>query len=120
MSRTFTCLIGAVALASIVSYAQAPPAAQPPRPPTRPADGPGAPKWTVVGAKPGETALKGAPGMNAPVDAEGDFLIGPDYLPAKELDVVDGVPRGSITQFAIESVNSRFYPGIARERFGTV
>jgi enterochelin esterase-like enzyme len=116
MSKTFTCLIAAFALASIVSYAQAPPSP----PPTRPADGPGAPKWTVVGAKPGDTALRGAPGMNAPVDADGDFLIGPDYQPAKELDVVDGVPRGSLTQFAMESVNSKFYPGVAREGFGTV
>lgn len=128
MSKTRTCLICALALASIVSYAQTPapatpsPAAQPPRlpPPTRPADGPGAPRWTVVGAKTGEAALTGAPGMNAPVDAEGDFLIGPDYLPANELDVVDGVPRGSITQFAIESANSGFYPGIARQVFGAV
>ena len=116
MSNTCTCLIAGLALASFVTEAQTPR----PGPPTRPADGPGAPTWTVVGAKPGETALKGAPGMNAPVDAEGDFLIGPDYLPAKELDVVDGVPRGSITQFAIESVVSRFYPGIARTVFGTV
>jgi iron(III)-enterobactin esterase len=115
MSRTVTSLLFALALASIISYAQAPPP-----PPTRPADGPGAPKWTVVGAKPGDTAMKGAPGTNAPVDVEGDFLIGPEYRPAKELDVVDGVPRGSITQFALESVNSKFYPGIARERFGTV
>jgi enterochelin esterase-like enzyme len=73
-----------------------------------------------VGAKPGDTALRGAPGMNAPVDADGDFLIGPEYQPAKELDVVDGVPRGSLTQFAMESVNSKFYPGVAREGFGTV
>jgi iron(III)-enterobactin esterase len=92
--------------------AQPAPAAPPtrPPPPTRPADGPGAPKWTVV---------EGA-GMNAPADAEGDFLIGPNYLPAKELEVVDGVPRGSLTQFTIESVNSKFYPGIARDAFGTV
>jgi len=56
MSKTQTCLIVALALASVI-HAQTPP--------TRPADGPGAPKWTVVGAKPGDTGLKGAPGMNA-------------------------------------------------------
>ena len=112
MSKTRTWLIAALALASVVSHAQTPP--------TRPAYGPGAPKWTVVGAKPGDTPLTGASGMNAPVDAGGDFLIGPDYAPAKELDVVDGVPRGSLTQFAIQSADSRFYPGIARERLGAV
>ena len=46
-------------------------------PPTRPADAPGAPTWTVV---PGA-------GKNAPVDADGNFLIGPDYVAAeRDLD----------------------------------
>ena len=36
----------------------------------------------------------GAPGMNPPVDMDGDFLIGPDYVPAPELTVKDGVPKG--------------------------
>jgi enterochelin esterase family protein len=97
-----------------VARAQTPPASPPPAPrpppPTRPADAPGAPKWTV---------MAGA-GVNAPAAAEGDFVIGPDYLPARELEPVDGVPRGSIVQFSIESRNSRFYPGIARDVFGTV
>jgi enterochelin esterase-like enzyme len=94
--------------------AQTPPATPPPAPrpppPTRAADAPGAPQWTVVAG----------PGANAPVDAEGDFVIGPDYLPARELEPVDGVPRGSLVQFSIDSKNGRFYPGIAREVFGTV
>ena len=34
--------------------------------------------------------------MNPPVDADGDFLIGPDYLPAPELTVKAGVPQGKI------------------------
>jgi enterochelin esterase family protein len=89
--------------------AAAPPPAPRPPPPTRPADGPGAPKWTVI---------SGA-GKNPPPDRNGDFLIGPDYLPAPELGVVEGVPQGAVTQFTLESKDSRFYPGIARDVFGT-
>jgi len=54
------------------------------------------------------------------VDANGDFLIGPDYLPAPELAPVAGVPAGSVQQFTLDSGGSRFYPGIARDVFGTV
>jgi enterochelin esterase-like enzyme len=106
--------LGVALSGSLTAQAQTPAATPPPAvrppPPTRPADAPGAPKWTVVAGA----------GMNAPVDAEGDFVIGPDYLPAKELEPIDGVPRGSIVQFSIESKDSKFYPGIAREVFGTV
>jgi iron(III)-enterobactin esterase len=61
-----------------------------------------------------------APGANPPPDADGSFLIGPTYERAPELTVAAGVPRGRVDQFAMQSTNSRFYPGIAREAFGTV
>jgi len=80
-----------------------------PTPPTRAPDGAGAPKFTRV-----------APGGNAPVDQNGDYLIGPDYLPPQELNVVDGVPQGKVEQFTMSSADSKFYPGIARDVFGTV
>jgi len=91
-----------------------------PTPPTRPPDGPGAPKFIVVGAKPGDPAFHAAPGANPPIDADGDFLIGPDYVPAPELTVVEGVPQGRVEQFTMDSADSKFYPGIARDVFGTV
>jgi iron(III)-enterobactin esterase len=104
------------AAASAQSSAPAPaavpaPAAQPPRPtpPTRAPDGPGAPKFKRVPT-----------GGNAPLNKNGGFLIGPDYLPAPELNVVEGVPQGVVRQFTIDSADSRFYPGIARDVFGTV
>ncbi len=122
---------GCLGLATFVVHAQtapvpaaqaAPtPAAPTPRPapPTRAFDGPGAPPFTVAGAQqPG--ARRAPPGVNAPTDLDGNFVIGPDYLPAKELDVIDGVPRGRVTQFALESADSKFYPGIARDAFGIV
>jgi iron(III)-enterobactin esterase len=98
------------------------PRAQRPTPPTRLPDAPGTPKLIPVGAKPGEmSVLRGAPGMNPPVDVDGDFLIGPDYVPAPELTVKEAVPQGKVQQFSMESKDSKFYnPGIARNVFGTV
>jgi enterochelin esterase-like enzyme len=91
-----------------------------PEPPTRAADGPGAPTFIVVGAKPGDPALRAAAGANPPADADGDFLVGPDYLPAPELTPVAGVPQGTVGQFTMDSADSKFYPGVAREAIGTV
>lgn len=83
-----------------------------PQPPTRPFDGPGAPSFVRLDAK---------PGMKPPVDVSGNFLIGPEYLPAAELTVADGVPRGKIIQFTIDSTETKLLnPGIARNEFGTV
>ena len=82
--------------------------------PTRAPDAPGTPKLTPAGAKPGETALRGAPGVNPPANVDGDFVIGPDYVPAPELTVVEGVPQGKVQQFTMDSTNSKFYPGITR------
>jgi iron(III)-enterobactin esterase len=80
-------------------------------PPARHPNAPGSPQWTVI---------QGV-GANAPVDAVGNFLIGPQYAPAPELTPVPGVPVGRIEQFTMESKDSRIYPkAIAREKFGTV
>jgi len=108
-------LRGADTLPPAVNLPPLPVPTKRPTPPTRLPDGPGAPRFTVAGAKPGETELRAAPGANAPVDAEGDFLIGPDYLPAPELNVVEGVPQGAVLQFTMDSKDSKFYnPGISR------
>jgi enterochelin esterase family protein len=128
-SLPFALLIGCAVSAALSSSsrgsdappqtpAPAPPPSftRPPRPtpPTRAPDAPGTPKLTPVGAKPGDTALRGAPGMNPPVDAEGDFLIGPDYVRAPELTAVDGVPKGAVQRFTMKSEDSKFYPGITK------
>jgi enterochelin esterase-like enzyme len=60
------------------------------------------------------------PGANPPATMDGNFLIGPTYVDAPELKVVEGVPQGKVLQFSMESTNSKFYPGIARKAFGTV
>jgi enterochelin esterase family protein len=81
-------------------------------PPTRPFDAPGFPTFV---------RLDGKSGVNPAADVDGNFLIGPDYLPAPELKVVEGVPRGKVQQFTIDSRDTKLLnPGIAREEFGTV
>ena len=80
-----------------------------PTPPTRPANGPGAPHWTVMGA-----------GMNPPADRNGAFEIGPDYRPPPEAGAVRGRPEGTVHQFTMDSKDSKLYPGIARDVFGTI
>lgn len=58
--------------------------------------------------------------MSAPSDRNGDFLIGPEYRPAPELSPVAGVPAGSVQQFVMESKDSKYFPGVARDVSGTV
>ena len=78
--------------------------------PVRKYDDPGAPPFKVL--KEGE---------NPPLDANGNFVIGPKYVPAPERKKVDGVPEGKVEQFVIDSKETKlFNPGIARKEFGKV
>src|SRR5437763_1941327 len=52
--------------------------------------------------------------------ADGDFTIGPTYTNAPELTVKDEVPRGVVTQFVMNSEDSKVYPGIAKRQAGVV
>src|SRR3954469_19356620 len=71
---------------------------------------------------------KGAPpfkvlkeGENPPLDAYDNFVIGPKYVAAPERKAVDGVPRGKVRQFVIDSKETKLLnPGIARKQFGKV
>ena len=83
-----------------------------PKPPSRAFDAPGAPTFIRLDAK---------PGMNPPVDAVGNYLLGPDYLPAPERRVPKDSPRGKVLQFIIDSRTTKLLnPGIARKAFGKV
>ena len=80
------------------------------QPPVRKFDDPGSPPFKVL--KTGE---------NPPLDADGNFVIGPEYKPAPERKVVEGVPQGKVKQFTIDSKETKlFNPGIARKVFGKV
>jgi enterochelin esterase family protein len=54
------------------------------------------------------------------VDVDGDSIIGPDYADAPELVARNGVPRGVVHQFTINSKDSRMYPGISKTAPGVV
>src|SRR3982074_3537405 len=65
---------------------------------------------------PGYVTAKDLPdGTNAPVKADGNFILGPTHNPAPEMTVQEGVPRGTVYNFTMESADSKIYPGIARE-----
>ena len=71
---------------------------------------------------PGYVTAKDLPdGSNAPMAADGNFILGPTHSPAPEMTVKEGVPQGEIFTLTMESANSKIYPGIAREAntFGT-
>ena len=80
------------------------------QPPVRNYDDKGAPPFKVL--KEGE---------NPPLDAFDNFVIGPKYVPATERKAADGVPKGKVHQFVIDSKETKLLnPGIARKVFGKV
>ena len=115
-------LLGIVFLCTIatgigyVIAADAPPVAKPvksarPTPPTRDPNTAGF-----------VTAKELPDGTVAPVDVDGNFIIGPTHKKAPEMVVAENVPHGVITHLVMKSTDSKIYPGIAREpgTFGTV
>jgi hypothetical protein len=94
---------------SLFAPAQTPPPAQPPRAP-RPAPPARDPNT------PGYVTAKDLPdGANAPVNADGNFILGPTHNPAPEMTVQEDVPHGTVYDFTMESTDSKIYPGIARD-----
>jgi enterochelin esterase-like enzyme len=61
------------------------------------------------------TATELPDGTNAPPDQDGNFILGPTHNPAPEMTVHEGVPQGTVYEFTMNSADSKFYPGIARE-----
>jgi enterochelin esterase family protein len=54
-------------------------------------------------------------------DQDGNFIIGPAHVPAPESLPVTGIPKGEVTEFTLNSADSRYFPGVTREpgTFGT-
>ena len=50
----------------------------------------------------------------------GDYFIGPDYRDAPELKPREGVPKGVVKTFRMESADSKMYPGISKTAPGMV
>ena len=92
------------------AMAQTPPAAPRPARPARPqapTRDPHTPGYV--------TATELPDGDNAPATADGNFIIGPTHTPAPEMTAQEGVPQGTVYNFTMESADSKFYPGIARD-----
>lgn len=98
---------GSVAFAQTASTAQVPQAPKaPPRPffPTR------APHTA------GYVTARDLPDGSVPSPQEdGNFIIGPTHTPAPEMQPAADVARGTVQEFMMNSADSRFYPGIARD-----
>ena len=72
---------------------------------------------------PGYVDAKELPdGLIPPASENGNFIIGPTHAPASAATARDDVPHGTTYTFTMSSVDSRIYPGIARDAgtFGTV
>jgi iron(III)-enterobactin esterase len=82
------------------------PAARPPRPPN-PVRDPHTPGYV--------TAKELPDGASAPVKEDGNFILGPTHNPAPEMTPQEGVPKGEIYTFTMESTDSKIFPGVARE-----
>ena len=87
--------------------AQAPAAAPRPARPPAPTRDPNTPGYV--------TAKELPDGANAPATADGNFILGPTHTPAPEMTAQEGVPQGTVFNFTMESADSKFYPGIARD-----
>jgi enterochelin esterase-like enzyme len=61
------------------------------------------------------TATELPDGTNPPADKDGNFILGPTHNAAPEMTAHDGVPQGAVIEFTMQSSDSRFYPGIARD-----
>jgi len=104
-------LVGGIAFAAMLAVliiAQAP--ATRPTPPAR--------EPTTAGFV---TAKELPDGALPPMNADGNFVIGPTHNPATEMSVRDDVPHGKICNVTLNSTDSRIYPGIVRDQgtFGT-
>jgi iron(III)-enterobactin esterase len=70
---------------------------------------------------PGYVTAKELPdGAVPPANVDGNFIIGPRHDAAAEMSA-DGIPKGTVIAFTMNSTDSKIYPGIAREAntFGT-
>jgi len=103
-------ILRSILTAAVLSAAAAAPAPTPPAA-TAPDISTAAPGSVIL---PPADALKESP---AP-DKNGNFHLVPPYNPAPEDMAKDGVPTGHNFRFTMDSADSKFYPGIAKNRPG--
>jgi enterochelin esterase-like enzyme len=67
---------------------------------------------------PGYVDAKELPDGTVPsITENGNFILGPTHSAAPGITAADSVPHGSVETFTMESKDSKFYPGIAREPY---
>jgi enterochelin esterase-like enzyme len=99
-------LLGSTALAA-AQQTPAPPQAQPAARPTPPTRDP---------HTPGYVQAKELPDGAVPASsADGNFILGPTHNPAPEMTAQE-LTHGALTEFTMESADSKYYPGIARDK----
>jgi enterochelin esterase family protein len=109
MKRTICTLALLMGMVGGNAPGQTPPAAAPAKPvrtppPTRDPHTPGYVK-----------AQELPDGQLPPANKNGNYIIGPTYRPAPEMVAGEGVPKGDVHEFTMESTESKIYPGIARD-----
>jgi iron(III)-enterobactin esterase len=107
--------LAATSLHLTVASAQNPPVSPAPQPAARPAFPIRDPHT------PGYVTAKQLPdGTVPPSNADGNFIIGPTHPLAPEMTAQD-LTNGSVIEFTMNSADSKYYPGIARDKgtFGT-
>lgn len=120
--RSCTILLASVASAAAQSPSQAPnapPASPAPQTIARPAL---PTPLTRDPHSPGFVSATELPDGAIPsVNVDGNFILGPTRTPAPQMMIHAGVPQGMVVRFIMNSADSKFYPGIAREpgTFGT-
>jgi iron(III)-enterobactin esterase len=104
-------LTGSIALAWAGQTAAVPQAQQTARP-TPPTRDPHSPGYVQAKELPDGTV--------PPPDQDGNFIIGPTHAPAPEMTAQE-LTHGSVVEFTMSSADSKYYPGIARDKdtFGT-
>ena len=101
-------------LTSPAAHPQTPvPPTAPPTRPVPPTRDPSTPGYVAA------TAL--SDGTLPPAGQDGNFVLGPTHTPAPATLSRPEVPHGAVTEFVLNSADSKFYPGIVREpgTFGT-
>ncbi len=64
----------------------------------------------------GYVAAKELPdGVNPPANADGNFILGPTHEVSADAAAQDGIPKGAVIEFTMNSADSKIYPGIARD-----
>lgn len=112
--KYLVCLLGLTVCATLAPAWQAP--TEVPLPPGAARPQPRPPNPVRDPHTPGYVTARELPdGTNAPAKEDGNFILGPTHPAAPEMTVQEGVPQGTVYNFTMDSKDSKFYPGIARE-----